>query len=114
MFVVFKEDETPSPEWKDEKRFILNTVLFWTMPEKDIQTAEQYWNNIKANVISDTLEDCDNTFWTLADNKFFHVRPKAQNMFQKCLSPVSGKKVPKKAYWFNNKYIEKIIEKSSN
>ena len=114
MFVVFKEDETPSPEWKDEKRFILDTVLFWTMPEKDIQTAEQYWNNIKANVISDTLEDSDNTFWTLADNKFFHVRPKAQNMFQKCLSPVSGKKVPKKAYWFNNKYIEKIIEKSSN
>ena len=114
MFVVFKEDETPSPEWKDEKRFILDTVLFWTMPEKDIQTAEQYWNNIKANVISDTLEDSDNTFWTLADNKFFHVRPKAQNMLQKCLSPISGKRVPKKAYWFNNKYIETIIGKSSN
>ena len=114
MFVVFKEDETPSPEWKDEKRFILDTVLFWTMPEKDIQTAEQYWNNIKANVISDTLEDSDNTFWTLADNKFFHVRPKAQNMLQKCQSPISGKRVPKKAYWFNNKYIETIIGKSSN
>lgn len=110
MFVIFREEESSSTEWIDEKRYVLDKVLFWTMPEKDIQIAEEYWENIKTNVESDTLEDNDNTFWKMSDNKFFHVRPKARNTLEKCASPISGKKVPKKAYWFNNKYIEKIIE----
>lgn len=114
MFIIFKEAEDGSPEWTDKERYVLDRVLFWTMPEHDITIAEKYWENIKANVKSDTLEDNENTFWTLADNNSFHVRPKARDMRQKCISPTSGKHVPKKAYWFNNKYIGKIVAEQNN
>lgn len=43
MFIIFKEAEDGSPGWTDEKRYVLDRVLFWTMPEHDITIAEKYW-----------------------------------------------------------------------
>ena len=109
MFVVFRAVPDESAEWKNETRYVLDRVVFWTMPVEDLVRAEEYWNNIKENVMQDTLQDKNNTFWKIGDGKDFHVRPKAQTSADVCESPASGIKVPKKAYWFNKDYIKKII-----
>lgn len=110
MFIVFRAVPDTSKEWENEKRYVLDRVFFWTMPAEELDRAEEYWNNIKENVTSDTLTDEDNTFWKMTDRKDFHVRPKAQTAADKCKSPVSGVDVPKKAYWFNNDYIQEIVK----
>ena len=111
MFVVFRAS-TSEYAWNDETRYVLDKVLFWTMPVEDMDNAEAYWENIRANVLADTLQNNNNTFWKLADNRNFHVRPKAQTSKDKYLSPRSKAEVPKKAYWFNNEYIKKTLQQA--
>lgn len=112
MFVVFKEVTDAS--WGDEKRYILDDVIFWTMPAKDLSVAESYWNNIRQNVLADTLQDSNNTFWGLSTHSKFHVRPKSQTAKEKYYSPISGIEVPKKCYWFNREYVAQIIKQKEN
>ena len=112
LFVVFREVD--NCVWDDEARYILDKMFFWTMPPDDYAQAEQFWNNIKRNVVNDTLMDRDspygsNTFWTLKDKRYFHVRPKARNSADATVSPVSNRSVPKKAYWIDNRYLRKEI-----
>lgn len=109
MFVVYRAVDSDSVVWENERRYILDKVVFWTMPSNDLEIAEKFWLNIKNNVTNDTLQDSNNTFWKLSDGKYFHVRPKAQKSSDKYYSPLSGVEVPKKAYWFNSAYVGKII-----
>lgn len=112
MFVVFRAISSNLHEWRNETRYVLDKVIFWTMPVEDLSNAEMYWENIRMNVLSDTLQDADNSFWKLADNRDFHVRPKAQTSKDKYLSPISNKEIPKKAYWFNRGYVKKILQRA--
>ncbi len=112
MFVVFRAESPCLHDWHDETRYILDKVIFWTMPVEDLGTAERYWENIRMNVKKDTLQDTDNSFWKLSDNRDFHVRPKAQTSKDKCHSPKSNMEVPKKAYWFNRGYVKKILQRA--
>lgn len=107
MFVIFREK--PDTSWGKEKRYVLDDVIFWTMPVEDLPAAEDFWNNIRQNVLSDTLQDENNTFWGMALHNKFHVRPKSQTSKEKYFSPVSGQEVPKKCYWFNRDYVAQII-----
>lgn len=43
MFIIFTETDAGSSEWTNEERYVLDRVLFWTMPEHDITIAEKYW-----------------------------------------------------------------------
>ena len=112
MFVVFREVNSDLHEWHNENRYILDKVIFWTMPVEDLGNAERYWENIRMNVLADTLQDTGNSFWKLADNRDFHVRPKAQTSKDKYRSPISNVEVPKKAYWFNSGYVKKILQRA--
>lgn len=112
MFVVFREKASNSCVWQKETRYILDKVIFWTMPVEDLNLAEEYWENIRANVLNDTLQDTNNTFWKIADKRDFHVRPKAQTSKDKYYSPVSYVEVPKKAYWFNSEYVRTILQRA--
>lgn len=112
MFIVFREVD--DEESDNESKYILDKMFFWTMPPSDYGIAEEYWNNIRKNVLADTLLNSKdgkhaNTFWTLKDHKFFHVRPKARNFADVTYSPVSNMAVPKKAYWFDNRYLRKEL-----
>ena len=109
MFVVFREDS--DSKWKDEKRYLLDDVMFWTMPTSDLLEAENFWENIRQNVLHDTLQNDNNTFWKQTNRRNFHVRPKAQTSADKHISPVSGVEVPKKCYWFNSDYVAEIIRR---
>lgn len=110
MFIVFREAKNC---WPDEaSRFVLDSVIFWTMPPQDLETAEAFWESIRENVRRDTLQDSNNTFWKQGEGKCFHVRPKASNSRDQRQSPTSGAAVPKKAYWFNNDYVASILQRA--
>jgi len=101
MFVVFKEQNTGKED------YILDDVFFWTMSQADLKLAEDYWNHIKANILSDHISD--EYWWKGTDKKKFHVRPKGQNA--KNLAPTpNGGKAKKFCYWFNNDYVREIID----
>ena len=102
MFVVFREQNANKGD------YILDDAFFWTMPQSDLEKAEQYWQHIKAIIKADKIDD--NYWWKSKDEKLFHVRPKASKSTDCVLSP-SGKKVKKFCYWFNNSYIKEIVSK---
>lgn len=103
LFVVFKEQHQGVGDYALEK------VFFWTMPEKDLQTAEEYWNNIREHVCKNQIDP--KYFWKLGDHKKFHVRPKARDSRDLADNP-NGGKCMKYGYWFNQEYVAKIVEEN--
>lgn len=119
MFIVYKETDIPIKEkslWVNEsERYVLDKVVFWTMPEGDMELAESFWKNIRENVLADNYyTEQDNTYWRLADHRNFHVRPKGKNRMDVQFSPLSGRCVPKVCYWFNSEYVKAIIQSNQN
>ena len=102
MFVVFREQNTGKED------YVLDDVFFWTMPQKDLEWAEVYWNHIKNNILTGHISE--EYWWKGADKKKFHVRPKAQKSDDLAPTP-DGKWAKKFCYWFNNDYVREIIEK---
>lgn len=103
LFVIFKEQNNGKADYVLEKAF------FWTMPTKDLLTAEEYWNNIRDNVRNNKIEP--KYFWKLKDHNKFHVRPKARNSADLADNP-NGGKCMKYGYWFNQEYMTQIIEEN--
>ena len=109
LFVIFRETDNvlqlsngnTEPEYKLEK------VAFWTMPQEDLQVAQQYWDNIRQNVLDNHI--APQYFWSAKDDKNFHVRPKARVADDMTENP-NGGMVKKDCYWFNQKYVKNIIE----
>ncbi len=100
LFVIFRE-QTP-----DVRDYVLDKVFFWTMPQEDLATAEDYWNNIRTCVVQNKI--APKYFWKAADNRNFHVRPKGRDSRDLVENP-NGGKCRKYCYWFNNDYISKIV-----
>lgn len=109
LFVVFRETDNALqlPDGKTEPEYKLEKVAFWTMPQEDLQVAQQYWHNIRQNVLDNHI--APQYFWSIKDNKYFHVRPKAQVADDMTENP-NGGMVRKYCYWFNQKYVKNIIE----
>jgi len=102
LFVIFKEQNAGSSDYR------LSDVFFWTMPQKDLEHAELYWNHIKTNILNDHISE--KYWWKGRDRKKFHVRPKAQKAKDLALTP-NGKSAKKFCYWFNNDYVREIVER---
>ena len=102
IFVVFKEHNTGKED------YTLDDVFFWTMPPKDLEWAEVYWNHIKDIILADQISK--EYWWKGSDKKKFHVRPKAQLATDLAPTP-NGGKAKKYCYWFNNDYVREIIDK---
>ncbi len=100
MFVVFREQNAGKSD------YILNDVFFWTMPQKDLEWAEVYWNHIKGNILAGHISE--EYWWKSADKRKFHVRPKAQKSTDLAPTP-DGKWAKKFCYWFNNEYVREIV-----
>ena len=100
MFVVFKEQHA------NKEDYVLDKVFFWTMPQKDLEWQEEYWNHIRKNVLEDHISE--DYWWKGSDRKKFHVRPKAQKSSDLVLAP-NGTWAKKFCYWFNNDYVKQIV-----
>lgn len=100
MFVVFKEQHA------DKEDYALDNAFFWTMPQKDLEWAEEYWKHIRKNVLEGHISE--EYWWKGGDRKKFHIRPKATIAKNLTLAP-DGSLVKKFCYWFNNDYIKQIV-----
>lgn len=99
LFVVFDESEGGHNP-------ILCKVKFWTMGQADLAVAHEYWNNIKRSVAKGAISA--KSFWSIRDDRNFHVRPKAKNSRDMAIA-ADGSVAPKYCYWFNAKYVMNII-----
>lgn len=119
MFVVLKEKEGEkislpikrTGEKATEQAYVLDRVFFWTMPPHDLETAEEFWKDIRRNVVADNIKV--DSFWSIRDKRKFHVRPKAATSADKAVNPHGGE-CPKLCYWFNADYVKSIIESQTN
>ena len=119
LFVVFKPKQGETITIHNNKTntditepsYILDKVFFWTMPNKDLESAREYWEHIQKNVLENNIKL--NAFWSIADNKDFHVRPKASRKIQLTPNP-NGGMAEKYCYWFNADYVKRIIDDQSN
>lgn len=100
MFVIFKEQHTHKND------FVLDDVFFWTMPQSDLDWAEEYWHHIKNNILTNRISE--EFWWKGADRKKFHVRPKAGVASDLAPTP-NGGYAKKFCYWFNNDYVRSIV-----
>lgn len=103
LFIVFKE------QTKDKGDYVLDNVFFWTMPQQDLVSAEEYWEHIRENVLANHIDH--QYFWKAGDNKKFHVRPKARDSHDLTGNP-NGGKCKKFCYWFNNDYVRQIVREN--
>lgn len=117
MFAVFqkKTDETieivrtTTGHTEHEPSYVLTKVFFWTMPQTDLAVAEQYWDNIRQNVINNNISL--NNFWSIADHRKFHVRPKGtKSSYHGAAHNPNGGTADKYCYWFNADFVKNIID----
>ena len=111
LFVVYKEAQENSSiiiAGKEEKEYKLYKAFFWSMPSSDLEEARLYWENIRKNVMNNTIEL--NRFYKIADHKKFHVRPKGtKQSYHLAAENPNGGKADKFCYWFNSEYVKSII-----
>lgn len=109
MFVIYRETNRTLqiPNGKTEPEYELDKVVFWTMPQADLEVAMKYWENIKECVKQDHISP--EYFWSIKDERLFHVRPKA-SLAKDMVDTPSGTKAKKYCYWFNAQYVKNIIE----
>lgn len=118
LFVVFKpkpgESITVHNNKTDqdiiEQSYILDNVFFWTMSRNDLASAQEYWEHIRKNVLTNNIRL--DSFWSISDNKDFHVRPKATKKIQHTHNPHGGD-VEKYSYWLNANFVKKVIDENS-
>lgn len=118
MFVVFKPvkgrtitvHNNATGEDVTEDAYVLDKVFFWTMPTYDIDSAHNYWQHIRKNVLDNNI--MLNSFWSISDHRKFHVRPKAARKIQLTVNP-NGGECEKYCYWFNPEYVKSIIDSNN-
>lgn len=89
-----------------EPAYALDSVMFWTMPPQDLETAHLYWQSIREAVMSNHIGP--KSFWRISHHKKFHVRPKSKNSAAKTANPHGGL-CDKYCYWFNAEYVKEIV-----
>lgn len=115
LFVVFKPvagktitvHNNSTDEDTTEQAYVLDKAFFWTMPPEDLEIAKEYWEDIRKNVTDNNIHL--NAFWSIADHRKFHVRPKATKKIQKTVNP-NGGECDKYCYWLNAEYVKSIID----
>lgn len=109
LFVQFQQPEGKNQSEFDINELQLKRVFFWTMPPKDIDTAEEYWKNIRKHILNNEI--APKYFWNKKMHNKFHVRPKGRNALDLTPNP-NGGMARKYCYWFNSEYVTDIIKTS--
>lgn len=97
LFVIFQKDIDGKQK--------LKKVMFWTMPNSDLEIAKSFWEDTRQKILNDDYEH----FIKIADDMICHVRPKGRNNKDFMITP-SGRLEKKKCYWLNSTYIKKVIQ----
>ena len=110
LFVQFQQPDGEKQKQFSLDRLQLKRVFFWTMPPEDIDTAEEYWQNIREHVLRNEIDP--KYFWSQSMHRKFHVRPKGRNADDLAYNP-NGGTAQKYCYWFNADYVTSIINNLS-
>lgn len=111
LFVQFQQPAGEAQKEFNLDRLQLKRVFFWTMPPQDIDTAEEYWQNIREHVLKDEIDP--KYFWNKKMHRKFHVRPKGRNAADLTYNP-NGGTARKYCYWFNSEYVTNIVNQQEN
>lgn len=112
MFVIFKQPEKNAMitiNGVEESKYCFDRIVFWTMPQGDLDTAESYWEQIRTLVSENRIPDLRKVC-SIANSEIFHIRPKGRDGADKTTNPIDGTEAEKNCYWFNSSYVKKIIE----
>lgn len=96
FFVIFQKNAN------DE--LCLKKVMFWTMPQSDLQIARLFWLDTKRKIIKDDYD----SFIKISDGRICHVRPKGADS-RDLMETSGGRMERKKCYWLNASYIKNVI-----
>lgn len=114
LFVEFQHPTINSGSFVGKKgELILKRAFFWTMPQDDLDIAEEYWKDIRTHVLANEirLEKFWSVTWSEHNGKMFHVRPKGtKTSYKNAAVNPNGGKADKYCYWFNKKYVQEIIK----
>jgi DNA mismatch repair protein MutH len=110
MFVIFKENLAGE--------FVLKKVLFWNMPNEDLDQVELVWRKtvetIREGVVITNVNGRNhNNLPKQSENPVAHVRPHGTNAADTDLLP-DGRRMTKQCFWLNRSYVRKQIEKIMN
>lgn len=107
LFVLFQQPENERNYQYNLDNLRLKQVFFWTMPSGDIDTAEEYWQDIRQHILNNEIRS--EFFWSKRMHRKFHVRPKGRNASDLAHNP-NGGFARKYCYWFNAEYVTNIIQ----
>lgn len=113
LFALFKADsgkityyDKKKKQMIEENTYTFEKAFFWTMPVKDLDSAECYWEHIRHTVLDNHIHP---NYFNSLNHKRFHVRPKGQNSRDLAINP-NGGLAKKYCYWFNNNYVREIVK----
>lgn len=84
---------------------ILENSFFWSMPSRDLNVAERFWEDTKEK-IRDGVYD---RFWKMGDHRLFHVRPHGRDSRDVAETPQGTYEI-KRSCWFNAEYVLDIVK----
>jgi len=93
LFVIYREDEAEQDVYR------LSGVMFWQMPEGDLDEARRCYDEMRLRVRSGHAEDSVRA----SENRCCHVRPHGRDSSDTCMTPY-GVPVVKKSFWLNQGY----------
>ncbi len=102
FFPVFQFN-TDHPENEPRKSLRFKGAFFWSVPDADMGIIEGVWNDTREKILR---EDFDH-FVKASDGRISHIRPHAKD--SKDTYPYKGRQHIKRCFWFNDKYIQKIV-----
>lgn len=101
LFVIYREDE------REDGVYRLADVMFWQMPDKDLDEAKRCYDQMRQNVREGHAEISVKS----TENRCCHVRPHGQNGKDTRPQP-HGRPVVKKCFWLNAGYLSDEIAKA--
>jgi DNA mismatch repair protein MutH len=82
----------------------LKKVMFWNMPESDLEIVEKVWSETKEKIKNNDF----NNFVAIRDKRIAHVRTKGTDSTDLMDTPF-GTKERKRAFWLNSSYLKGVI-----
>lgn len=111
LFIIFKKSN------KNED-YILMDIKFWTIPDEDLEQCRLVYEKTKeiineGIIIIEKGNKSINNLPSQKENNVMHVRPHAQDKDDTYELPDGGE-LTKQCFWFNRKYIMRIINNEYN
>lgn len=105
LFIVYRF-QTPKPQDEPKRDLVFEFAFFWSVPDDDMDMIKYVWTDTKEKILH---EDFDN-FIGSGEDRLVHVRPHAKDRDD--TFPYNGREYTKRSFWFNDSYIQRIVEES--